>query len=104
MTINIFLIKCKVCKKQHVGETTNAFWLMWDNYQDYDRKFQRNECSMQQHLDKHFSGKGYNKSSGNISASLTTKADVFQTKKKENCAMETLKTLTPLEIYFESAV
>ena len=28
-----YLLKCKVCRKQYVGETTDAFWLSWNNYQ-----------------------------------------------------------------------
>ena len=28
----IYLLKCKVCKKQHVGETMDAFQLKWNNY------------------------------------------------------------------------
>ena len=33
-----------------MGETTDAFRLRWNNYKDNDRKFQRNESYMQQHL------------------------------------------------------
>ena len=96
--------KCKVWRKQHVGETTAAFWLRLKNYQDYDRKFQKNGSCMQQYLDKHFYDDGYNISSGNISVSLTKKTGNFQTKKKENYWMGTLKTLASLDIYVESAV
>ena len=39
----VYLLKCKICKKQYVGETTNAFHLRWNSYKDNDRKFQRNE-------------------------------------------------------------
>ena len=28
----IYLLKCKVCKKQYVRETTDAFRLRWNNY------------------------------------------------------------------------
>ena len=28
----IYFLKCKVCKKQYVGGTTDAFWLRWNNY------------------------------------------------------------------------
>ena len=42
----IYFLKCKVCKKQYVGEKTDAFRLRWNNYNDNDRKFQRNESCM----------------------------------------------------------
>ena len=56
----IYLFKCKVCNKQYVGETTDAFHLRWNNYKDNDRKFQRNESCMQQHVYQHFCNEGYN--------------------------------------------
>ena len=34
----IYLLKCKVCNKQYVGETVDAFHLRWKNYKDNDRK------------------------------------------------------------------
>ena len=42
----IYFLKCKVCKKQYVGEKTDTFRLRWNNYKDNDRKFQRNESCM----------------------------------------------------------
>ena len=56
----IYLLECKVCDKQYVGETTDAFRLKWNNYKDNDRKFQRNESCMQQHLYEHFYSEGHN--------------------------------------------
>ena len=32
----ISFLKCKVCKKQYVGEATDAFHLRWNNYKDND--------------------------------------------------------------------
>ena len=34
----IYLLKCKVCNKQYVGETVDAFHQRWKNYKDNDRK------------------------------------------------------------------
>ena len=51
----IYLLKCRFCKKQYVGETTDAFRLRWNNSEDNDRKFLRNESYMQQHLYENFS-------------------------------------------------
>ena len=46
----ICFLKCKFCNKQYVEETMDAFRLRWNNYKGNDRKFQRNESCMQQHL------------------------------------------------------
>ena len=78
----IYLLKCKVCKKQYVGETTDAFRLRWNNYKNKDRKFQRNESCMQQHLYEHFYSEGHNGFLGNVSISLINKTDGFQPKGK----------------------
>ena len=53
----IYLLKCKVCNKQYVGETTDAFRLRWNNYKNKDRKLQRNESCSHQHLYEHFVAK-----------------------------------------------
>ena len=100
----IYLLKCKVCNKQYVGETTDAFRLSWNKYKDNERKFQKNECCMQQHLYEHFYSEGQNRFLGNVSISLIDKTDRFQPKKRENYWMRTLKTLAPLGFNVESAV
>ena len=50
----IYLLKCKVCNKQYVGETTDALRIRWNNYMDNDRKFQRDDSCMQQPFYEHF--------------------------------------------------
>ena len=35
----IYLLKCKVCNKQYVGETTDAFRLRCNNHKGHDRQF-----------------------------------------------------------------
>ena len=93
-----YLLKCEVCKKQHVGETTDAFRLRWNNYKDNDRKFQRNESCMQQHFDEHFYSEGHNRFLGNVCINLIDKTDGFQK------GIRTLKTLAPLGLNAESVV
>ena len=100
----IYLLKCKFSNKQYVGETTDAFRLRWNNYKDNDRKFQRNESCMQQHLYGHFYSEGHIGFLGNVSISLIDKNDGFQPKKRENYWMRTLKTLAQLALNVESAV
>ena len=94
----IYWLKCKVCNKQYLRETTDAFRLGWNNYKDKDIKFQRNESCMHQHLYKHFYSEGHNGFLGNVSISLIDKTDGFQLKKRENYWMRTLKTLAPKDL------
>ena len=100
----ICLLKRKVCKRQHVGETTDAFWLRWNNYKDNERKFQGNESCMQQHLCEHCYSESHGGFLGNVSISLIDKIHGFQPIKRENYWMRTLKTLAPLRLNDESAV
>ena len=74
----------------------DAFQLRWNNYKDNDRKFQRCESCMQQHLYEYFYSEDHNGFLGNISMSLIDKTDGFQPKKRENYWMRTLKTLVPI--------
>ena len=99
----IYLLRCKVCNKQYLGETTDAVLLRWNIYKDNDRKFQRNESCMQQHLYEHFYSESHNRFLENVSISLIDKTDSFQSKKRENYWMRTLKTLVPLGLNVESA-
>ena len=76
------MLKCRVCNKQYVGETTDAFRLRWNNYKDDDIKFQRNESCMQQHLYKHFYSEGHTTDSwGMFLLVLSIKLMVFNLRK-----------------------
>ena len=75
-----------------------------EQLQGFDKKFQRNESCLQQHLYKHFYSEGRNGFLGNVSISLIDKTDGFQPKKRENYWMRTLKILAPLGLNVESAV
>ena len=79
----IYLLRCKVCKKQYVGETTDAFWLRQNNYKENDRKFQRNESCVQKYHYGHFYSEGRNGFLGNVSISLIDKTNGFQPKKRK---------------------
>ena len=46
----IYLLKCKVNKKQYLGETMDTFLLRWNNDKGNGGKFWRNESCIQQHL------------------------------------------------------
>ena len=86
------MLKCKVFKKQYVGETTNGFRQRWNNYEDNDRRFHGNESCMQQDLYEHFYSEAHNGFLGNA----IDKTDGFQPKKRDENWMRILKTLAPL--------
>ena len=50
----IYLLTCKCCGKQYVGEATDEFRLRLNNYKSNDRKNARNETCMQEDLFEHF--------------------------------------------------
>ena len=79
----IYLLKSRVCKKQYVGETTDAIRLKWNNYEDNDKKFQRNESCKQQHFYDYFSSEVHKGFLVNVPVSLIDKTDSFQPKKRE---------------------
>ena len=55
----IYLLTCKQCSKQYVGQTIDDFRFRRNNYKDNNRKYQRSETCMQEHLFRHFSSPGH---------------------------------------------
>ena len=91
----IYLLSCKCCGKQYVGETTDSFRYRWNNYKDNDRKHSRKESCMQEHLFKHFNSMGHNGFLNNVSITLIDKTDGKNPKKREDYWRRTLKTYSP---------
>ena len=54
----IYLLTCKVCGIQYVGETCDKFRSRWNNYRAADRKVVKGETVMQQSLHEHFGSAG----------------------------------------------
>ena len=50
----IYLLTCKQCSKQYVGQTIDEFRFRWNNYRHNNRKYQRSETCMQKHPFRHF--------------------------------------------------
>ena len=46
----VYLLICKQCWKQYVGQTIDDFRFRWNNNKDNNRKYQRSETCMQEHL------------------------------------------------------
>ena len=100
----IYLLTCKTCSKQYTGETTDHFRYRWNNYKANDRKFQRGEPCMQEHLFEHFYSEGHNGFLDDVSVTLIDKTDGKDPKKREYYWMRTLKTLTPDGLNIEESV
>ena len=71
----VYLLTCKKCLKQYVGQTIDTFRHRWNNYKSNDRKFQRSEPCMQEHLFRHFSSPGHNGFLTDISVTFIGKTD-----------------------------
>ena len=71
----IYLLNCKCCGKQYVGETTYSFRYRWNNYKDNGRKHSRKESCIQEHLFKHFNSIEHNGFLSNVSITHIDKTD-----------------------------
>ena len=56
----IYLLTCKQSSKLYVSQTIDDFQFQWNNYEDNNKKYQRSETCMHEHLFRHFSSTGHN--------------------------------------------
>ena len=73
----IYLLTCKQCQKQYIGETTDAFHKRWNNYKNNARKFLRGESCMQQHSFEHFQSPGHTGFIEDVCVTLIDKTNLF---------------------------
>ena len=50
----MYLLTCNHCRKQYAGKTTDCLRYRGNNYDSNNRKFTRDQISMQNHLCRHF--------------------------------------------------
>ena len=101
----IYLVTCKCCVKQYVGETTDEFRLRWNNCKSNDRKNVWNEACMQEHLFGRFQSEFHSGFLGNVSMTLVDKTDGKDPKRTiENYWIRTLKTYAPFGLNIEDSV
>ena len=96
----ICLLTCNKCFKQYVGQTVDEFRRRWNNYKSNDRKFQRLEPCMQEHLFSHFSMVLLN----DVSITFIDKADPSDPLRREDYWRQTLKTMVPYGLNIEDSV
>ena len=91
--INVYLLTCKVCKKQYTEKTVDRFRLRWNNYKESDRKFLRGEEIKQKSLHEHFLSDSHQSFEEDVSICLIDKTDPSDPHKREYYWMRTLKTI-----------
>ena len=100
----VYLMTCKKCLKQYAGQTIDNFRYRCNNYKSNDRKFQRSEPCMQEHLFRHFSSPGHNGFLSDVSETFIDKTDPSDPLKQENFCRETLMTMAPCGLNIEDSV
>ena len=96
----IYLLTCKVCKKQYAGKTVDRFRLRWNNYKESDRKFLKGEEIKQKSLHEHFLSDSESFEE-DVSICLIDKTDSSDPHKREYFWVRTLKTIAPFGLNTE---
>ena len=91
----IYLLTCKICRKQYVGQTVDIFRSRWNNYESNDRKYLVGDPCMQEHIFEHFNSKGHTRFLENVSVTSIDKTDTQNPEKRGNYWIHTLKTVVP---------
>ena len=99
----IYLLTCKVCKKQYTRKTADRFRLRWNDYKESDRKFLRGEEIKRKSLHEHFWSDSHQSFEEDVSICLIDKTDPSDLHKREYYWMRTLKTITPFGLNTEEA-
>ena len=55
----IYLLMCKICRKQYVGQTVDIFCRRWNYYKSNDKKYFVGDPCMQEHVFEHFNNEGH---------------------------------------------
>ena len=96
-----YLLTCKKCLKQYVGQTIDTSRDRWNNYKS-NKEFQRSEPYMQEHLFRHFSSRGHNSFLNDFCVTFINKMDPSDP--GENFWQETLLTMAPYGLNIEDSV
>ena len=71
----IYLLTCKICRKQYVGQTVDIFRSRWNNYKSNDKKYLVGDPCMQEHIFEHFNSEGHTGFLENVSVTFIDKTD-----------------------------
>ena len=95
---------CSKCFKQYVGKTVDKFRRRWNKYKSNDRKFQRFEPCMQEHLFSHFSMAGHDGFLNDASITFIDKTYPSDPLKREDHLRQRLKSVVSYGLDIEDSV
>ena len=94
----ISLLKCKICRKQYVGQTVDIFHSRRNNYKSNDRRYFVGDSCMQEHIREHFNGEGDTDFSKNASVTFVDKTGSQKSEKRKGHWIHTLKSMVSLSL------
>ena len=97
----IYLLTCKVCKKQYTRKTVDKLRVPGNNYKESDRKLLGGKEIKQKSLYKHFLSDGHQSLEENVSICGIDKTDPSDLHKREYHWMRTLETIAPFGLNIE---
>ena len=86
------------------GQIVDEFCRSWNNYKSNDRKFQRLEPCMQEHLFSHFSMADHDGFLNDVFITFIDKTDPSDPLRREDYRRQTLKTMVPYGLNIEGSV
>ena len=100
----IYLLSCKSCSKQYVGNTTNHFRSRWNNYKSDVRKAESGDMEnvKQRFLQSHFLQQDHQGFLKKVEDQLIDKTQASDPTKREFYWMRALRTLCPYSLNIES--
>ena len=99
----IYLLTCKQCSKQYVGQTMDEFRFRWNNYRHNNRKYQRSETSMQKHPFRHFWSQVRKGFLNDVSINFIDKTGPSDPLKREEYWRKTLRNMAPFGLNIEDS-
>ena len=91
----VYLLSCKICGKQYVGQTCDKFRYRWNNYVSCHRKAAEGGSPPQLSLHKHFLRPDHNGLLQDVEISFIDKNDPSDPLKREKFWIDTVETFSP---------
>ena len=91
----VYLLTCKVCSKQYVGQTTQRFRERWNLYRQHNNLAIKGEDAYQKQFHLHFEDESHNGLFNDVEITFIDKTDSEEPKIREKFWIYKLKTLAP---------
>ena len=91
----VYLLTCRACGIQYVGQTTDKFRYRWNNYKACYRRACKGAEMRQKHLHEHFMGEDHQGLEKDVEITLIDKTDTSDPTKREDFWIRTLGTMAP---------